>query len=275
MSIGQAADDAVPAGVHLVDLAAVPARRFRHAAVLGIELRPSRRRIVGIERVSFLHGPPGGAQNIHRPRFETAAPEVRCALSPLRESVRIVYWERPVRQGTLSQLLSKPMGLPQIPPGTCCAKPSPRNGPRPCGQDIHGLGQCCSTIIVLGMIRDGRISPSRRRQGLSSWMVHPRISPRPKALETMRRKWVRRSMRWCSLNIDLGVLSTLDLPASEYVRSADGCSMFIHSRPWRPQHSNDAANAHRLIHRPDDREEVSGKRPMSRGPNQAAEIKYY
>ncbi len=70
--LGQSADDAVPAGICLADLAAVPARRFDHATGRGIDDGGDSAGL-GIERI--LHETPGHkARRIaDRPRFDDRA----------------------------------------------------------------------------------------------------------------------------------------------------------------------------------------------------------
>jgi adenylate kinase len=176
-------------------------------------------------------------------------------------------------KGTQSQLLVKAYGIPQISTGDLLREAVAR------GTDLGLLakaamdsGKLVDDATVLGMIRE-RISQKDAANGfiLDGF---PRNIAQAEALTTMLRELGTPLDAVILMNLDLGVLFKR-LTGRRICQICGRVFNVYTSPPGAAAHSQECGDAHRLIQRPDDREEVIGKRLEVYEAQTKPLIKYY
>jgi len=161
------------------------------------------------------------------------------------------------------------MGVPQISTGTCSRKPSPRGTDLGCGaKTAWGLGKLVDDDLVAR--HDPRAHQSAGRRQVLHLDGFPEISAQAEALETMLRKGTPLEAVVLMHLISEFCSKRLTPQNIEGLRTGVQVS-YLDARGGRRAFQG-VRDAHRLIQRPDEREESSRKRlDVYRGPHQAAD----
>ncbi|MDE2304991.1 MAG: adenylate kinase [Gammaproteobacteria bacterium] len=161
-------------------------------------------------------------------------------------------------KGTQSQLLVKAYGVPQISTGDllreAVAKGTPLGLRAKAAMD---QGQLVDDSIVLGMIRERLARPDAAAGFILDGF--PRNIPQAVALEGLLAEIGRPLEAVVLMNLDLGVL----FKRLTGRRTCEDCGRVFNvltSPPGTPPHCERCGDMPRLVQRPDDREEVIGKR---------------
>jgi adenylate kinase len=176
-------------------------------------------------------------------------------------------------KGTQSQLLVKAYGIPQISTGDLLREAVAKGtelGLR--AKAAMDLGQLVDDATVLGMIRE-RIG---RPDAANGFILDgfPRNIAQAEALEKMLGSLGTPLESVVLMNLDLGVL----FKRLTGRRICEVCGRVFNvytSPPGAAAHSKECGDAHRLIQRPDDKEEVIGKRLEVYEAQTKPLIKYY
>jgi adenylate kinase len=176
-------------------------------------------------------------------------------------------------KGTQSQLLVKAYGIPQISTGDLLREAVAKGtelGLR--AKAAMDLGQLVDDATVLGMIRE-RISQKDAANGfiLDGF---PRNIAQAEALTAMLRELGTPLDAVVLMNLDLGVLFKR-LTGRRICQVCGRVFNVYTSPPGAAAHSKECGDAHRLIQRPDDKEEVIGKRLEVYEAQTKPLIKYY
>jgi adenylate kinase len=177
-------------------------------------------------------------------------------------------------KGTQSQLLVKAYGIPQISTGDLLREAVSK------GTDLGlrakaamDLGQLVDDATVLGMIRE-RISQPDAAEGfiLDGF---PRNIAQAEALDKMLQGLGTPLDSVVLMNLDLGIL--FKRLTGRRICQACGRVFNVYTAPpeTAAAHSKECGDAHRLIQRPDDKEEVIGKRLEVYEAQTKPLIKYY
>jgi adenylate kinase len=177
-------------------------------------------------------------------------------------------------KGTQSQLLVKAYGIPQISTGDLLREAVSK------GTDLGlrakaamDLGQLVDDATVLGMIRE-RISQPDAAAGfiLDGF---PRNIAQAEALDKMLKGLGTPLDSVVLMNLDLGIL--FKRLTGRRICQACGRVFNVYTAPpeTAAAHSKECGDAHRLIQRPDDKEEVIGKRLEVYEAQTKPLIKYY
>ena len=176
-------------------------------------------------------------------------------------------------KGTQSQLLVKAFGVPQISTGDLLREAVAK------GTDL-GLraktamdsGKLVDDATVLGMIRERIGRPDAAKGFILDGF--PRNIAQTEALEKMLEDLGTPLESVVLLNLDLGIL----LKRLTGRRICQDCGRVFNvysAAPGAPPHSKECGDTHRLIQRPDDKEEVIGKRLEVYEAQTKPLIKYY
>ena len=161
-------------------------------------------------------------------------------------------------KGTQSQLLVKAYGVPQISTGDllreAVAKGTPLGVRAKAAMD---QGQLVDDQIVLGMIRERLARPDAARGFILDGF--PRNIAQANALEAMLGEIGRPLEAVVLMNLDIGVLFRR-LTGRRVCEDCGRVFNVLTSPPGTPPHCERCDDMPRLIQRPDDREEVIGKR---------------
>jgi adenylate kinase len=176
-------------------------------------------------------------------------------------------------KGTQSQLLVKAFGVPQISTGDLLREAVAK------GTDL-GLrakaamdsGKLVDDATVLGMIRERIGQPDAAKGFILDGF--PRNIAQAEALEKML-KDLRTPLDWVVLlNLDLGILFKR-LTGRRICQDCGRVFNVYTAAPGAAAHSNECGDTHRLIQRPDDKEEVISKRLEVYEAQTKPLIKYY
>ena len=161
-------------------------------------------------------------------------------------------------KGTQSQLLVKAYGIPQISTGDLLREAVAK------GTDLGlrakaamDLGHLVDDATVLGMIRERLRQPDARNGFILDGF--PRNIAQAEALEAMLAQLGTPLESVVLMNLDLGVLFKR-LTGRRICQDCGRVFNVYTSPPAAAGHSKECGGEHRLIQRPDDKEEVIGKR---------------
>ncbi len=161
-------------------------------------------------------------------------------------------------KGTQSQLLVKTLGIPQISTGDLLREAVAKGtelGRR--AKAAMDQGHLVDDATVLGMIRERLSKPDAAKGFILDGF--PRNIPQAEALQKMLGELGTPLDSVVLLNLDLGIL--LKRLSGRRICEACGQVFNLYTAPaGATAHCQAAGGAHRLIQRPDDKEEVIGKR---------------
>ncbi len=161
-------------------------------------------------------------------------------------------------KGTQSQLLVQAYGIPQISTGDLLREAVSKAtdlGRR--AKAAMDAGKLVDDATVLGMIRERLAQPDARKGFILDGF--PRNIAQAEALEALLKELDRPLQAVVLLNLDLGIL----FKRLTGRRICEGCGRVFNiytSPPGTPPHCDKCGDQPRLIQRPDDKEEVIGKR---------------
>src|SRR6204780_3013373 len=176
-------------------------------------------------------------------------------------------------KGTQSQLLVAAHGVPQISTGDLLREAVSRK--TELGQKAKAAmdaGKLVDDSIVLGMIRERLAQPDAAKGFILDGF--PRNIAQAEALTQLLAELRQPLEAVVLLNVDLGIL----LKRLTGRRVCEGCGRVFNiytASPGALAHSKECGDAHRLIQRPDDKEEVIGKRLEVYEAQTKPLIKYY
>jgi len=204
----------------------------------------------------------------------TAPPEGTLARIQLKSIMRIVLLGAPGSgKGTQSQLLVKAHGIPQISTGDLLREAVAKGtelGLR--AKAAMDSGKLVDDATVLGMIRERIAKPDAANGFILDGF--PRNIAQAQALEKMLAQLGTPLEAVVLMNLDLGIL----FKRLSGRRICQDCGMVfnVHTAPSAASaSSSQCGTTHRLIQRPDDREEVIGKRLEVYEAQTKPLIKYY
>src|SRR6266446_1240511 len=176
-------------------------------------------------------------------------------------------------KGTQSQLLVKAYGVPQISTGDLLRAAVAK------GTELGRLakvamdsGKLVDDATVLGMIREHIGQPDAAKGFVLDGF--PRNIAQADALETMLRELGTPLEAVVLLNLDLGVLFKR-LTGRRICQVCGRLFNVYTSPPDETAHSHECGDTHHLVQRPDDREEVIGKRLEVYEAQTKPLVKYY
>src|SRR3984957_3677580 len=176
-------------------------------------------------------------------------------------------------KGTQSQLLVKAYGIPQISTGDLLREAVAK------GTDLGlrakaamDLGQLVDDATVLGMIRERIAQPDAAKGFILDGF--PRNIAQAEALEKMLEGLGTPLESVVLMNLDLGILFKR-LTGRRICQVCGRVFNVYTSPPGAAAHSKECGAAHQLIQRPDDKEEVIGKRLEGYEGQNKTLIKYY
>jgi len=176
-------------------------------------------------------------------------------------------------KGTQSQLLVDAYGVPQISTGdllrAAVAKGTELGRQAKVAMDS---GRLVDDDTVLGMIRERIGQPDAAKGFVLDGF--PRNIAQAEALETMLRELGTPLEAVVLLNLDLGVLFKR-LTGRRICQVCGRLFNVYTSPPDETAHSHECGDTHRLVQRPDDREEVIGKRLEVYEAQTKPLVKYY
>jgi len=161
-------------------------------------------------------------------------------------------------KGTQSQLLVKAYGIPQISTGDLLREAVSKAtdlGRR--AKAAMDAGKLVDDATVLGMIRERLTQPDALKGFILDGF--PRNIAQAEALETLLKELGRPLQAVVLLNVDMGIL----FKRLTGRRICEGCGQVLNiytSPPGTLPHCDKCGGKSRLIQRPDDKEEVIGKR---------------
>ena len=161
-------------------------------------------------------------------------------------------------KGTQSQLLVKAYGIPQISTGDLlrdAVSKATELGRR--AKAAMDAGKLVDDATVLGMIRERLTQPDAQKGFILDGF--PRNIVQAEALETLLRELGRPLQAVVLLNLDMGIL----FKRLTGRRICEGCGRVFNiytSPPGTLLHCDKCGEKARLVQRPDDKEEVIGKR---------------
>jgi adenylate kinase len=176
-------------------------------------------------------------------------------------------------KGTQSQLLVKAYGVPQISTGDLLREAVAKGtelGLR--AKAAMDSGKLVDDGTVLGMMRERISQPDAARGFILDGF--PRNIAQAEALETMLQEMGTPLEAVVLMNLDLGVLFKR-LTGRRICQVCGRVFNVYTSTPAAAAHSKECGDAHRLIQRPDDKEEVIGKRLEVYEAQTKPLIKYY
>ena len=176
-------------------------------------------------------------------------------------------------KGTQSQLLVKAYGIPQISTGDLLREAVAKGtelGLR--AKAAMDSGKLVDDATVLGMIRERISQPDAAKGFILDGF--PRNIAQAQALETMLKELGTPLDAVVLMNLDLGVLFKR-LSGRRICQVCGRVFNVYTSTPAAAGHSKECGDAHRLIQRPDDKEEVIGKRLEVYEAQTKPLIKYY
>jgi adenylate kinase len=176
-------------------------------------------------------------------------------------------------KGTQAQLLVKALGVPQISTGDLLREAVAK------GTDL-GLraktamdsGKLVDDATVLGMIRERIGRPDAAKGFILDGF--PRNIAQAEALEKMLEDLATPLDSVVLLNLDLGILFKR-LTGRRICQDCGRVFNVYSAEPGAAAHSKECGDTHRLIQRPDDKEEVIGKRLEVYEAQTKPLIKYY
>jgi adenylate kinase len=161
-------------------------------------------------------------------------------------------------KGTQSQLLVKTFGTPQISTGDLLREAvAKRTELGLKAKSAMDLGKLVDDVTVLGMIRERLSRPDAAKGFILDGF--PRNIPQAEALQAMLAALGRPLQSVVLLNLDLGIL----FKRLSGRRICEKCGRVFNiytAAPAALAHCDQCGPEHKLIQRPDDREEVIGKR---------------
>jgi adenylate kinase len=174
-------------------------------------------------------------------------------------------------KGTQSQLLVKAHQVPQISTGDLLREAVAKGTPLGLrAKTAMDAGKLVDDATVLGMIRERTAKPDAARGFILDGF--PRNIAQAQALEAMLKELGTPLDAVVLLNLDLGVL----FKRLTGRRICQDCGrVFNVYTPAPPEHSALCGDTHRLIQRPDDKEEVIAKRLEVYEAQTKPLIKYY
>jgi len=176
-------------------------------------------------------------------------------------------------KGTQSQLLVKALGIPQISTGDLLREAVSKGtelGLR--AKAAMDSGKLVDDATVLGMIRERIAQPDAARGFILDGF--PRNIAQAEALQEMLEGLRTPLDSVVLMNVDLGIL--FKRLTGRRICEVCGRVFNVHtSPPGAAAHSKECGDAHRLIQRPDDKEEVIGKRLEVYEAQTKPLIKYY
>jgi adenylate kinase len=161
-------------------------------------------------------------------------------------------------KGTQSQLLVKAYGIPQISTGDLLREAVAKGselGRR--AKSAMDAGKLVDDATVLGMIRERLSRPDAARGFILDGF--PRNIPQAEALAKMLDEMGTPLQSVVLLNLDLGILFKR-LSGRRICESCGRVFNIYTAAPSALAHCDECGAEHRLIQRPDDKEEVIGKR---------------
>jgi adenylate kinase len=176
-------------------------------------------------------------------------------------------------KGTQSQLLVKAYGIPQISTGDLLREAVAKGtelGLR--AKAAMDSGKLVDDATVLGMIRERISQPDAAKGFILDGF--PRNIAQAQALETTLKELGTPLDAVVLMNLDLGVLFKR-LSGRRICQVCGRVFNVYTSTPAAAGHSKECGDAHRLIQRPDDKEEVIGKRLEVYEAQTKPLIKYY
>jgi adenylate kinase len=176
-------------------------------------------------------------------------------------------------KGTQSQLLVKAYGIPQISTGDLLREAVAKGtelGLR--AKAAMDSGKLVDDATVLGMIRERISQPDAAKGFILDGF--PRNIAQAQALETTLKDLGTPLDAVVLMNLDLGVLFKR-LSGRRICQVCGRVFNVYTSTPAAAGHSKECGDAHRLIQRPDDKEEVIGKRLEVYEAQTKPLIKYY
>ena len=176
-------------------------------------------------------------------------------------------------KGTQSQLLVKAYGIPQISTGDLLREAVAKGtelGLR--AKAAMDSGKLVDDGTVLGMIRERISQPDAAKGFILDGF--PRNITQAEALETTLQEMGTPLEAVVLMNLDLGVLFKR-LTGRRICQVCGRVFNVYTSTPAAAAHSKECGDAHRLIQRPDDKEEVIGKRLEVYEAQTKPLIKYY
>ena len=161
-------------------------------------------------------------------------------------------------KGTQSQLLVQAYGIPQISTGDLLREAVSRSTPLGLkAKTAMDAGKLVDDATVLGMIRERLAQPDTRKGFILDGF--PRNIAQAEALESLLAELGQPLEAAVLLELDLGIL----FKRLTGRRICEGCGRVFNiytSPPGTFPHCDKCGEASRLIQRPDDKEEVIGKR---------------
>src|SRR6202167_3250987 len=161
-------------------------------------------------------------------------------------------------KGTQSQLLVKAYGIPQISTGDLLREAVSKGTPLGLrAKSAMDLGQLVDDATVLGMIRERLKLPDAANGFILDGF--PRNIAQAEALEKMLEELGTPLEAVVLMNLDLGILFKR-LTGRRICQVCGRVFNVYTSLPGAAAHSKECGDAHQLIQRPDDKEDVIGKR---------------
>jgi adenylate kinase len=176
-------------------------------------------------------------------------------------------------KGTQSQLLVKAFGVPQISTGDLLREAVAKGtdlGLR--AKSAMDSGKLVDDATVLGMIRERIGRPDAAKGFILDGF--PRNIAQTEALEKLLKDLGTPLESVVLLNVDLGILFKR-LTGRRICQDCGRVFNVYISAPGAAAHSKEGGDTHRLIQRPDDKEEVIGKRLEVYEAQTKPLIKYY
>jgi adenylate kinase len=176
-------------------------------------------------------------------------------------------------KGTQSQLLVKAYGVPQISTGDLLREAVSKGtelGLR--AKASMDAGKLVDDATVLGMIRERTAQPDAAKGFILDGF--PRNIAQAEALQKMLGALGTPLESVVLMNLDLGILFKR-LTGRRICQVCGGVFNVYTSPPGAAAHTKECGNSHRLIQRPDDKEEVIGKRLEVYEAQTKPLIKYY
>jgi adenylate kinase len=176
-------------------------------------------------------------------------------------------------KGTQSQLLVKAYGIPQISTGDLLREAVAKGtelGLR--AKAAMDSGKLVDDATVLGMIRERTAKPDAAKGFILDGF--PRNIAQAEALKDMLGVLGTPLEAVVLMNVDLGILFKR-LTGRRVCQVCGRVFNVYTSPPGAAEHSKECGDAHRLIQRPDDKEEVIGKRLEVYEAQTKPLIKYY
>jgi adenylate kinase len=176
-------------------------------------------------------------------------------------------------KGTQSQLLVKTYGVPQISTGDLLREAVSKSSPLGLSaKSAMDAGRLVEDGTVVGMIRERLSQPDAAKGFILDGF--PRNIPQAEALETMLASIGKPLEAVVLLNLDLGILFKR-LTGRRICQECGQVFNIFTAPPDTEQHREKCGHAPQLVQRPDDKEEVIGKRLEVYDAQTKPLVKYY